>query len=75
MLVLKRKQGEAIHIGDDVTLTVLAIEGDQVKLGIEAPRHIDIHRHEVYIQMQEENESARDSANLMKQMIQNQSEA
>ncbi|MGC8227957.1 carbon storage regulator CsrA [Pseudobacillus badius] len=58
MLVLTRKTGEAIQIGDDIEITVISVKGDQVKLGINAPKHIDIHRKEVYLTIREENEQA-----------------
>lgn len=58
MLVLSRKKNERIQIGSDIELSILSIEGDQVKIGIEAPRHIDIHRKEVYLAIQEENREA-----------------
>lgn len=58
MLVLGRKKGESIMIDDDIEITVTSIEGDTVKLGIQAPKHIQIHRKEVYLQIQEENERA-----------------
>jgi carbon storage regulator len=47
MLVLSRKNGEAIVIGDGITVTVLAVEGGRVKLGVVAPREVPIHREEV----------------------------
>lgn len=59
MLVLSRKKGESIVIQDHIEVTVLAVEGDIVKLGISAPKHIDIFRQEVYASIQEAN---RDSA-------------
>ncbi|MCM3714659.1 carbon storage regulator CsrA [Halalkalibacter oceani] len=58
MLVLSRKLKEAIQIGDDIEITILAIDGDQVKLGIQAPRHVDIHRKEIYVAIQTENSEA-----------------
>jgi carbon storage regulator len=58
MLVLTRKLKEAIQIGDDIEITVLAISGDQVKLGINAPKHIEIHRKEIYLAIQKENSEA-----------------
>jgi carbon storage regulator len=58
MLVLTRKLKEAIQIGDDIEITVLAISGDQVKLGINAPKHVEIHRKEVYLAIQKENNEA-----------------
>ncbi|MED0660818.1 carbon storage regulator CsrA [Bacillus smithii] len=58
MLVLTRKKGETIQIGDDIEITVLAVKGDQVKIGIQAPKHVDIHRKEVYLEIQAENAKA-----------------
>ncbi len=58
MLVLTRKLNESIKIGDDIEITVLGIDGEQIKLGITAPRHIDIHRKEIYVAIQEENNNA-----------------
>jgi carbon storage regulator len=58
MLVLGRKKGESIVIDDDIEITVTAIEGDMVRLGINAPKHITIHRKEVYLEIQEENKQA-----------------
>ncbi|WP_137791994.1 carbon storage regulator CsrA [Bacillus sp. E(2018)] len=58
MLVLTRKLQEAIKIGENIELTVLSIDGDQVKLGISAPKQIEIHRKEVFLSIQEENDQA-----------------
>lgn len=58
MLVLTRKKNEHIQIGEDIEISILAIEGDQIKIGIQAPRHIDIHRKEIYIAIQQENAEA-----------------
>jgi len=58
MLVLTRKRDESIMIGDDIKVTVVDVRGDQVKLGIEAPRHIPVHREEIYREIQEENRRA-----------------
>lgn len=58
MLVLTRKLQEAIKIGEDIELTVLSIDGDQVKLGISAPKHIEIHRKEVFLSIKQENNQA-----------------
>lgn len=58
MLVLTRKPKEVIKIGNDIELTVLSIDGDQVKLGISAPKDIEIHRKEVFVSIQEENNDA-----------------
>jgi carbon storage regulator len=54
MLVLSRKQDEKIIIGDSITLMVISIQGDKVRLGIEAPKHISVHREEVYQAIQKE---------------------
>jgi carbon storage regulator len=58
MLVLTRKLQESIKVGNDIEITVLAIEGDQVKLGITAPKNIEILRKEIFISIQEENNKA-----------------
>ena len=48
MLVLSRRRNEKIVIGDDITITVLEVRGDQIQLGIQAPRNIPVHRYEVF---------------------------
>lgn len=58
MLVLTRKRDESIIIGDSIKVTVVDVRGDQVKLGIEAPRSIPVHREEIYKEIQEENRRA-----------------
>ena len=58
MLVLGRKKGESIVIDDDIEIIVTSVEGETVKLGINAPKHITIHRKEVYLEIQEENKRA-----------------
>jgi carbon storage regulator len=58
MLVLTRRLKESIIIGDDIEISILSIEGDQVKLGISAPKNVDIHRKEIYLSIQQENSSA-----------------
>ena len=55
MLILTRKLGEKINIGDDITVTLLEIKKAQVKLGIQAPKSIGIHRNEIYEKIREEN--------------------
>lgn len=58
MLVLGRKKGESIIIDDNIEIIVTAIEGDTIKLGFKAPKHITIHRKEIYLEIQEENRQA-----------------
>ncbi len=58
MLVLSRKKGEAIVIGENIELTIIEIQGDQVRLGINAPKNISIHRKELFLEIQEENKKA-----------------
>jgi carbon storage regulator len=58
MLVLTRKLGENIRIGDAVKITVLEVRSGQVKLGIEAPPEVKVHREEIYARIQEENRRA-----------------
>ena len=55
MLVLTRKSGEAINVGDDITVTVLEVKGSQVRLGIQAPPNVIIHRKELYEKIKSEN--------------------
>lgn len=69
MLILTRKVGEAIAIGDDIKIRLLEIKGGQVKLGVEAPSQVAVHREEVYLRILEENrraaqEAPNDLANL-----------
>ncbi|MFJ7977666.1 carbon storage regulator CsrA [Peribacillus sp. NPDC096379] len=58
MLVLTRKLNESIMIGNDIEITILAVEGEQIKLGINAPKQVEIHRKEIYLAIQEENNEA-----------------
>lgn len=61
MLVLARKASESIMIGDDIEVRVIAVRGDQVRLGIAAPRHVPVHRREVYEAVLAENRRAMES--------------
>ena len=58
MLALSRKQGESIVIGNNIEITVLETKGDQVKIGISAPKSVPVYRKEIYAQTQEENREA-----------------
>ncbi|QHE53594.1 carbon storage regulator CsrA [Pontibacillus sp. HMF3514] len=70
MLILNRKVNDSIQIDDDIEVKIISIEGDQVKIGIEAPKSIDVFRKEIYLKIQEENEEASnttaDLINLLK---------
>jgi carbon storage regulator len=58
MLVLSRQRDESIVIGDNIVVTIVDVRGDKVRLGIEAPREISVHRREVYDAIQRENQQA-----------------
>ena len=58
MLILTRKLGESVTIGDDIKITILGVRGRQVRLGIIAPQKVTIHREEIYFRIQEENKKA-----------------
>ena len=58
MLVLTRKKEQSIVVNDNIEITVVDIQGDHVRLGINAPRSVSIHRKEVYLEIQEENRKA-----------------
>jgi len=64
MLALTRKKGNSIMIGDDIEVTVLGIQGEQVKLGIVAPKNISVHRKEIFLQIQKENSEAAQNSNF-----------
>ena len=58
MLILTRRVGESIVVGDDIVITVFEVRGDSVRIGIEAPRTVKVHREEVYNELQAANEQA-----------------
>lgn len=61
MLILTRKLGESVTIGDDIKITILGVRGRQVRMGIIAPQKVTIHREEIYFKIQEENKKAVES--------------
>ena len=63
MLAITRKKGESLVINNNIEVTILEIRGDQIKLGISAPRDVSIYRKEVYLQIQEENKAALETNN------------
>lgn len=64
MLILTRKPGEVIYIGDEIKITIVEIKGSQIRVGIDAPADLRIYRKEIYDQIQEENRMAASGADL-----------
>ena len=60
MLILTRRNGETLNIGDNVEVTILGVKGNQVRLGINAPRNIPVHRSEIYARIKREREGQGD---------------
>lgn len=74
MLVLTRRIGESIVIGDEIVVTVLDVRSDQVRLGIDAPRSVQVHREEVFRQVASENTAAVASAQAARELLGRRSE-
>ena len=64
MLALTRKKGEALVINNNIEITILDIRGDQIKIGIQAPKEVPVYRKEIYLQIQKENEETMNTAGL-----------
>ena len=64
MLILTRRPGETVMIGDDVTVTVLGVKGNQVRVGVNASKEVEVHREEIYVRIKQHqsNRRSRDSA-------------
>ena len=58
MLILTRRVGETLMVGDDVTVTVLGVKGNQVRIGVNAPKDVSVHREEIYERIQQERDAA-----------------
>ena len=63
MLILTRKEGETLVIGDEVTVTVLGVKGSQVRVGVNAPKHVPVHREEIYLRIKAEDEKGDEKDN------------
>jgi len=63
MLILTRRVGETLMVGDDVTVTVLGVKGNQVRIGVNAPKDVAVHREEIYERIRKENEAGTSKPN------------
>ncbi len=64
MLILTRRVGETLMVGDDVTVTVLGVKGNQVRIGVNAPKDVAVHREEIYERIRKENEAGAGKTNV-----------
>ena len=62
MLILTRRVGETLMIGDEVTVTVLGVKGNQVRIGVNAPRDVTVHREEIYERIKQEQQAQQEAA-------------
>lgn len=63
MLILTRRVGETLMIGDEVTVTVLGVKGNQVRIGVNAPKDVAVHREEIYLRIKQEQEANQQRSN------------
>jgi carbon storage regulator len=64
MLILTRRVGETLMVGDDITVTVLGVKGNQVRIGVNAPRDVAVHREEIYDRIKEEQDTREASSQI-----------
>lgn len=64
MLILTRRVGETLRVGDNVTITVLGVKGNQVRLGVNAPKDVTVHREEIYQRIQREHDGGDDDPDM-----------